>query len=164
MLRPSPKQPARNTTVAREGFPFHLENLPTSRAFFLLFLLFFPFLPTRTMSGPKTLYDGAGTQIYSYIIVSCCGRLGATAAVTPEEAARLAPFDMSLEVTGNPRGLQVRHRIAHCSSLATRIEHRGKKMPECHPAPPCPTLCSTLLCLALLCLALLRRPTLLYIM
>ncbi|CAN0288009.1 unnamed protein product, partial [Laminaria digitata] len=33
-------------------------------------------------------------------------RLGATAAVTPSEAAGLAPFDISLEVTGNPRGLQ----------------------------------------------------------
>lgn len=34
-------------------------------------------------------------------------RLGATAAVTPGDAAGLAPFDTSLEVTGNPRGLQV---------------------------------------------------------
>ncbi|CAM9807365.1 unnamed protein product, partial [Hapterophycus canaliculatus] len=33
-------------------------------------------------------------------------RLGATAAVTPGHAAELAPFDISLEVTGNPRGLQ----------------------------------------------------------
>ncbi|CAM9734807.1 unnamed protein product [Pylaiella littoralis] len=33
-------------------------------------------------------------------------RLGATAAVTPGDAAGLAPFDTSLEVTGNPRGLQ----------------------------------------------------------
>lgn len=37
-------------------------------------------------------------------------RLGATAAATPSEAAGLAPFDISLEVTGNPRGLQVRQR------------------------------------------------------
>lgn len=34
--------------------------------------------------------------------------MGATAAVTPSEAGELAPFDISLEVTGNPRGLQVR--------------------------------------------------------
>lgn len=34
-------------------------------------------------------------------------RLGATAAVTPQHAAELAPFDISLEVTGSPRGLQV---------------------------------------------------------
>eukprot|EP00903_Cladosiphon_okamuranus_P008819 g8446.t1 len=33
-------------------------------------------------------------------------RLGATAAVTPADAATRAPFDISLEVTGNPRGLQ----------------------------------------------------------
>ncbi|CAN0528619.1 unnamed protein product, partial [Ectocarpus sp. 12 AP-2014] len=33
-------------------------------------------------------------------------RLGATATVTPSDAAELAPFDVSLEVTGNPRGLQ----------------------------------------------------------
>lgn len=39
----------------------------------------------------------------------CCGhgRLGASAVVTPSEAAGVAPFDVSLEVTGNPRGLQV---------------------------------------------------------
>ena len=35
-------------------------------------------------------------------------RLGATAAVTPGDAAGLAPFDIALEVTGNPRGLQVK--------------------------------------------------------
>ncbi|CBJ25487.1 conserved unknown protein [Ectocarpus siliculosus] len=33
-------------------------------------------------------------------------RLGATATVTPVDAAKSAPFDVSLEVTGNPRGLQ----------------------------------------------------------
>ncbi|CAN0190190.1 unnamed protein product, partial [Discosporangium mesarthrocarpum] len=33
-------------------------------------------------------------------------RVGATAAVTPTEAASLGPFDVSVEVTGSHRGLQ----------------------------------------------------------
>ena len=81
--------------------PSFPETFPYLRLMFDRFLRLLPFL----------FFFGHGAR-----------RLGATAAVTPTEAAGLAPFDISLEVTGNPRGLQVRQRAVTGTPSAARFQ------------------------------------------
>lgn len=70
-------------------------------------------LQSHVSSPPSSSEQGIGA--YSQLHFASFRRMGATAAVTPDEAAKLAPFDVSLEVTGNPRGLQVRYVLESCT-------------------------------------------------